>query len=432
LALNCLYSWKKSQTFDHLLLPLTKPVDIGTICRLEGFYQNEVKPTEIIEFERYYNKLYIWYDDARLELRSLDESTLIEDDKLHFNQTKVVLLKDTPDIVVVNGTRFKKIKDYQSSAIPQQWEQLIGEYGWDYNTLFIFERYQRLYCLFEWTFYSPLEELKHHEFKLAPGLYTDENVSFKQDDKGTVYAAVFAGIQFKKRHFNDVKDTFKIEKREAIPFKELRDTALKATPPKQEPSGVKVDLVELHSLEPSLKYDIRYATTNNFMDEAFYEESLAFLQRPAAEGLVRAHRFLKEKFNFGILVYDAYRPWHVTKMFWDATPDHQRHFVADPSQGSRHNRGCAIDLTLYDIKTGEPLDMGSGYDEMTARAYSKYPGGTSLHRWRRRILRDALEAEGFTVYIWEWWHYDYKDFLKYPVLNLQLKELAPNKQTSNN
>ena len=117
-----------------------------------------------------------------------------------------------------------------------------------------------------------------------------------------------------------------------------------------------------------------------------------------------------------MLVHDAYRPWYVTKVFWDATPDDKKIFVADPAKGSRHNRGCAVDLTLYDLKTKKPVEMVSTYDETTARAYPDYPGG-NLH------CSDGTEnyaarydgSEGFTVYEAEWWHFDYKDWRMYRI-----------------
>ena len=92
-------------------------------------------------------------------------------------------------------------------------------------------------------------------------------------------------------------------------------------------------------------------------------------------------------------------------MFWDATAEEMKHFVADPSEGSRHNRGCAVDLTLFDLETGEPVSMVGQYDEFSERSYPNYMGGTSLQRWHREFLRDAMETEGFTVYEFEWWHH---------------------------
>jgi serine beta-lactamase-like protein LACTB len=147
------------------------------------------------------------------------------------------------------------------------------------------------------------------------------------------------------------------------------------------------------------------------------------MQRPAAEALVRAHRKLKQQ-GYGLLIHDAYRPWYITKVFWDATPEDKKWFVADPSRGSRHNRGCAVDLTLYHLKTGRPVEMVATYDETTDRAHSDYPGGTSLQRWHRELLRKAMEAEGFAVYAPEWWHFDHKDWQKYRIENLRFEMIG--------
>ena len=143
------------------------------------------------------------------------------------------------------------------------------------------------------------------------------------------------------------------------------------------------------------------------MGTAFYQVADAFLQRPAAEALVRAHAALAEH-GYGVIVHDGYRPWRVTKMFFDATPEHQRIFVADPSAGSRHNRGAAVDIGLYDRATGEVQVFVSGYDEFSERAFPRYVGGTSEQRWLRELLRQVMEGEGFDVYEHEWWHFDYR------------------------
>lgn len=203
---------------------------------------------------------------------------------------------------------------------------------------------------------------------------------------------------------------------------DLRAAARTAAPPAQDSGLLVPDLVELTSLDSTIRLDIRYATTDNFMRTRFYDEARAFLQRPAAEALVRAHRRL-QAMGYGILVHDAYRPWYVTWMFWEATPDSQRLFVADPAQGSRHNRGAAVDLTLYDRATGAPIPMPSGYDEFSERAYPDYPGGTSRQRWHRDLLRAVLEAEGFRVYEYEWWHFDFGGWERFPVLNLGFDEI---------
>jgi serine beta-lactamase-like protein LACTB len=205
----------------------------------------------------------------------------------------------------------------------------------------------------------------------------------------------------------------------------LRKTALAAVPPKETGDFLKPDLVDLATV-PGLKFDIRYATDNNFMGTPFYSSAKAFFQKPAADALAKANAKLKAR-GLGLMIFDSYRPWHVTKMFWDGTDPKFHDFVADPSKGSRHNRGCAVDLGLYDLKTGQVVEVVSGFDEFSDRAYPDYPGGTSRQRWHRDLLRRTMEAEGFTVYSGEWWHFDYKDWKKYPILNKTFEELTDGK-----
>jgi D-alanyl-D-alanine dipeptidase len=183
------------------------------------------------------------------------------------------------------------------------------------------------------------------------------------------------------------------------------------------------DLVELTTLDPTIKLDIRYATTRNFLSTPLYGQARAFLQRPAAEALVRVQHALAAQ-GYGLLVHDAYRPWYVTKVFWDAMPVAQHQYVADPAQGSRHNRGCAVDLTLYVLTTGSVVEMPSLYDEATERAYPTYTGSTPQQRRLRDLLRQYMEAEGFSVYEFEWWHFDYRDWQSYPIQNVRFEDIG--------
>lgn len=207
------------------------------------------------------------------------------------------------------------------------------------------------------------------------------------------------------------------------PVPELRAEALKAQPPAEQGDFRAPDLVELVTLDPTLQLDIRYASSNNFLGTPMYEEARAFLQRPAAEALVRANHKLHEQ-GYGLLIFDGYRPWYVTKIFWDATPPADHIYVADPALGSHHNRGCAVDLTVYDLKTGRQLPMPSSYDEMSESAHANYPGGTAEERANRELLRSTMEAGGFTVYENEWWHFDYKDWRKYPIGNVPFAQIG--------
>jgi zinc D-Ala-D-Ala dipeptidase len=205
------------------------------------------------------------------------------------------------------------------------------------------------------------------------------------------------------------------------PIEDLKREALAASPPAEE-GKLPSDLVELTTLDNTILFDIRYATDNNFLGTRIYDEARAFMQRPAAEAVVRVHHALA-KSGYGLLIHDAYRPWYVTKMFWDATPVDKHEFVANPEKGSRHNRGCAVDLTLFELATKKVVEMTSAYDEMTDRAKPSYTGGTPEQRAQRDRLRAAMEAEGFTVYEVEWWHFDFKDWKKYPIGNVTFDKI---------
>jgi zinc D-Ala-D-Ala dipeptidase len=181
-------------------------------------------------------------------------------------------------------------------------------------------------------------------------------------------------------------------------------------------------LVELVRLDPSIRLDLRYATTNNFTGRVLYSVARAFLQGVAAQALVRAHERAQAD-GFGLTIFDAYRPWSVTKKLWDATPRRQRNYVANPKTGSRHNRGCAVDLTLHEVKTSELVEMPSAFDDFSERAHRDFMATTATAIANRARLAGYMEAEGFDGMSNEWWHFDYRDWRSFPVLDLPLDKL---------
>ena len=193
-------------------------------------------------------------------------------------------------------------------------------------------------------------------------------------------------------------------------------------PPHETGSFKATNLVELVKLDTSIHLDIRYATSNNILGRPVYKEARAFLQRPAAEALIKVNKELKS-FGYGLLIFDGYRPWSVTKIFWDITPKENKKFVANPKEGSRHNRGCAIDLSLYEIASGKEVEMTGQYDEMSERSYPGFTGGTAEQHKMRDLLRSKMEANDFTVYDYEWWHFDYKDWRSYGIENVQFSKI---------
>ena len=306
---------------------------------------------------------------------------------------------------------------------PAAWRGLIGEYGWDHNTLFITEQDGKLTALIEWFTRYPLIQVNDSSFQFpAYGLYPGEMVVFHRGPDGRATDVVAANVRWARRAVGpEGGAVFRVKP--TRPVEELKKTALAATPPKETGDFRPADLAEVVKLDPTIKLDIRYADTTNFIGARFYSQARAFLQRPAAEAVVRANRRLKA-YGYGLLIHDGYRPWYVTKMFWDGTDPVNHTFVADPAKGSRHNRGCAVDLTMYDLKTGRPIVTTGTYDEFSNRSYPFYPGGTSRQRWYRDLLRQAMEAEGFNVNEAEWWHFDYRDWSKYRIGTQTFEELG--------
>jgi len=293
------------------------------------------------------------------------------------------------------------------APINNDFRRHLGEYGWDHNVLYVLEHEGKPTVLIEWYDYYPLTQENPTTFRFPDwGLYDGERLQFTSE------GARVGGVLFPRRPSAAQGPVFHIQPRK--PVADLAREALAAKPPEEKRDFRPVELTELVKLDDSIKLDIRYAGNDNFLRTPVYTQAKAFLQRPAAEALVRAHRELK-KLGYGLLIHDAYRPWYVTKIFWDATPDDKRIFVADPSKGSRHNRGCAVDVTLYDLATGSAVEMPGLYDEMSERSYPDYPGGTALARWHRELLRAAMESQGFQVFDVEWWHFDYKDWEYYPI-----------------
>ena len=284
---------------------------------------------------------------------------------------------------------------------PARLRPLLGEYVHDKQTIIVLENEGKLYALPKGT--SQPREIS--TTAVSRNQLTLDNVIYKRQPLGPEVGAT----------------QLKVTPVRPVPV--LIKEALAAQPPEETGDFLPTDLVELTKLDPTIKLDIRYATTNNLFGTVFYSQPRAFLQRAPAEALVRVNRKLKG-LGYGVLVHDGYRPWYVTKVFWDATPDDKKIFVADPSKGSRHNRGAAVDLSLYNLKTGKPVEMVSTYDETTDRAHPAYPGGTSLQRWHRDLLRRAMEAEGFTVYEAEWWHFDYKDWQRYRIGNERFEKIS--------
>ena len=344
--------------------------------------------------------------------------TLVRDDRLGYGAQLI----PKGDTLLFRGLRYTRVAATKPATVIPAFRRLIGEYGWDHDILYILEEDGHLETLIEWFFQSPLKRVSENGFMFpASSLYASEPVTFSVSPSGRVTGLHVGKVWFPRRAIGPASGN-QLRITPVRPLADLEREARAASPP-VETGKRPPDLVELVKLDSTIHLEIRYATTNNFLGNRFYPEARAFLQRPAAEALLRAQNKLKA-LGYGILVHDSYRPWYVTRMFWDAVPEEKKIFVANPKDGSRHNRGAAADISLYDLATGAPVDMVGTYDETSDRSFANYPGGTALQRWHRDLLRHAMEAEGFTVYHAEWWHFDFAGWSEYPILNIPFSHIS--------
>ena len=174
-------------------------------------------------------------------------------------------------------------------------------------------------------------------------------------------------------------------------------------------------LVEIKQYVPGIVLDIRYATTNNFTHQRMYKQAKAFARLPVVLALKDVEADLKKR-GLGIKIFDAYRPYAITVKFYETTAD--TNFVADPRKGSKHNRGCALDLSLVDLKTGKELDMPTGFDSFSKKAAANYADLPKPEIDNRELLKAVMQAHGFKVISTEWWHYDFDGWERFSLLDI--------------
>ena len=180
------------------------------------------------------------------------------------------------------------------------------------------------------------------------------------------------------------------------------------------------ELVNLTKFIPDLTIEIRYATTNNFTGKKIYNLARAYARKPVAESLKKIQADLKKQ-GLGLKIFDGYRPYSATVMFYETY--HDTTYVASPYKGSRHNRGCALDLTIIDLKTGKELPMPTEYDSFKKEAWPTTPVADPVIRKNRKTLIDAMEKHGFKVNASEWWHFDFVGWQKFAVMDIDFEEL---------
>ncbi|QPH38005.1 M15 family metallopeptidase [Pedobacter endophyticus] len=180
------------------------------------------------------------------------------------------------------------------------------------------------------------------------------------------------------------------------------------------------ELVEIKKAIPNIKLDIRYATKNNFMKQVMYGQARAFARKPVVEALKKVQKELNKK-GYGLKIFDGYRPYAITVAFYQKASD--KNFVANPAKGSKHNRGCAVDLTLVNLKTGKEVAMATAYDSFSAAAAANYEPVTADVRKNREFLIATMKKYKMNVLDNEWWHYDFAGWQNYNLMDIPFEKL---------
>jgi D-alanyl-D-alanine dipeptidase len=182
-----------------------------------------------------------------------------------------------------------------------------------------------------------------------------------------------------------------------------------------------MQMISLREYIPDIYLDLKYATTDNFMHEKLYPPIYTtFLRKPAADALRSVVAELKKQ-NLTVKIFDAYRPYSITEKMWEKVKDDR--YAADPSKGSGHNRGAAVDLTLIDLKTKKELPMGTGFDNFTDTAHSDFAQLPESILSNRNLLKSVMEKYGFKQLSTEWWHFYLPNSSTFELLDIRFADL---------
>ena len=270
----------------------------------------------------------------------------------------------------------------------------------------------------------PLSKVHFDSYTLQesePMSNTEAGVSFFRDLDGfgifcrvgvITYSRYFLGTTTGER-----AKSFRLAERSAEDWAKLRAEAAKAAVPAALAAGEQAQLVDAATVA-GVKVNSVYAGSDNLFGAPLYTTSKLFVSKEAAAALGKVQKRLAP-YGYGLVLWDAYRPWSVSKLANLALSDDKKDMLEDPeTKGSTHNTGNAVDVGLYSLESGEELDMGCGFDEPSLRQYASYAGGTSRGRCLRSLLREEMELQGFKGIEMEWWHFEFGDCFKFAHLNV--------------
>lgn len=316
---------------------------------------------------------------------------------------------------------------------PKDLKYLLGMYYGNGEQFVIRERNGELELLYRTTREDykfansnqfPLKKERFDSYTLleaGPMNNTETSVRFERDPDGYGITCKIGGNRYSRAFFGpDREKPFRIP--QPSDWQRLKKAASEAAIPSALTTGKQAELVDVTKAITGIKLDLRYAGTNNCFGMSIVDVKKAYLDRVAAVALGRVQKRLAD-YGYGLVIWEAYRPWSVSKLAYDAFPDDKKQMLPTPEQGFSHNTGKAVDVSLYYLETGESVEMISDFDEPSIRQYSKFTGGTELERYQRDLLHQLMSLEGFSVSDMEWWHFEYEPDNVYSHLNVPLQGL---------
>ena len=386
--------------------PLHPAPDEPTRSRAIGYYAGNPSLT----ISEAGDELYLYRDLSRFRLRQSGDS-LIVDDPYRYG----------PILIVDGVTLFFEQQLYQKrgnpvyTPAPTHFEELRGFYGPVEYPLYITDHNGRLFGIKNYRKLYALNETARDTFSLPDdGMYGGEQLIFLRDEAGQITGAEFGNMVLPRQSLNN--ELFAYSTLPLIEKVSANMSPAVSTQPVELPAQMPSELVDLALIDPLLNIDMPLASPDNIFGEQIYGEARALLQKPLAEALFRIQREIRRR-GFELIIYDAYRPWHISKAIWESVPDSLKFFFDDPDEGPCQNRGAAVSLGFFELATSERLPMPTDYGIFSSHTFADSPLPDSRLRWNRDVLRRTMETEGFRVSPTKWWHFIHESCEAYPIIN---------------
>ncbi len=399
--------------------PITRRVLPALRDRFVGRYEGPAGELTISEMA---GELYACQDIRRTRLRQSTAGDTLRTDDRHAHGARVTLLPG--GALQLGSDTYTRREPLPTLLQNADLLPFVGVYHNDVHSLFVLERDGQLFTLVDWIRYFPLTPDAGSSFIFPDeGLFGGESASFERDAAGKVVAVSLANMTF-TRAPNPAYPIAAFPLPMSQPLDRLLQESRGTPLPPHVPATRATELVDIAIVDPLLNLDIRYAGSDNILGQPIYEEPRALLQKPASDALFRVQARVRRD-GYGLIIYDAYQPWHLSRLLWTAAPDTLKHFFSDPAVGGPQNRACAVGLNLYDLNSGIPLAMPTEVGALTPEASASYPVTDNQLRWNRDFLRTVMEAEGFAVQPYSWWMFEHTGCAGYPILNDSFSTITP-------